>query len=162
MTLERSDGLARLMVRRLAAAGIGLAVTAAPLVAQGPSKADALLVVAPDMADSRDEALARLGQRFTARLLQSLARAKVAAVRTERTRFDSLQHAKAAGLAIDASLSGEKDHLTAQLRLIDVRTGDELRAYMFGPGDEEGVLGLADRAAPRIAKAVEETRSGAP
>ena len=160
MTVERSGSLTRLTVRRLAAAGIGLAAAAAPLVAQG--KADALLVVAPDMADSRDEALARLGQRFTARLLQSLAQAKVAAVRTERTRFDSLQHAKAPRLAIDASLSGEKDRLTAQLRLIDVRTGDELRAYMFGPGDEEGVLGLADRAAPRIAKAVAETRSAAP
>jgi hypothetical protein len=145
------------MMRGLAAAGLGLAAAAVPLAAQRANKAEALLVVAPDVAESHDEALARLAQRLTARLLQALEGAKVAAVRTERGRLDSLLRAKAPKLALDASLSGEAGRRSAQLRLIDVATGDELRAYMFGPGDDEGVLGLADRAAPRIAAAVQET-----
>ena len=148
------------LFRILAAAAALLGAAAGPLTAQRGGDADKVRVVAPEVAPSRDEALARLAQRLTTRLLDRLSAVKVAAVRTERATFDSLQRAKAAGLAIDASLSGEKDRMSAQLRLVDLRTGDELRAYLFGPGDEQGVLGLADRAAPRIAAAVEETRAG--
>ncbi|HYC33353.1 MAG TPA: hypothetical protein VEB59_13765 [Gemmatimonadales bacterium] len=128
----------------------------APLAAQTTGGAGTVFVVAPDVAGSRDEALSRLAQRFTARLIQSLGQAEVATMRVERARLDSLLRARAAGLALDATLGGPENRRSAQLRLIDVATGDELRAYMFGPGDDEGVLGLAERAAPRIAAAMKE------
>ena len=139
--------------------GLALALVPAPLIAQGAGT-ETLLVVAPDVAESHDDALARLAQRFTARLLQSLGEAKVAAQRVERTRLDSLVHAKARGLGLDASLGGEEHRRSAQLRLIDLATGDEVRAYMVGPGDDQGVLGLAERAAAKIAAAMKEERPG--
>ena len=147
------------MKNSLRCMGLALALVPAPLLAQSAG-GEALLVVAPDVADSHDEALARLAQRFTARLIQSLGEEKVAAQRVERTRLDSLVHAKARGLGLDASLGGEENRRSAQLRLIDLATGDEVRAYMYGPGDDQGVLGLAERAAPKIAAAVKEERPG--
>jgi hypothetical protein len=146
----------------VALASIGLAVAVAgPLAAQRASGGGPeLLVLAPEIEGSADTALARLAQRFTARILQGLAQAKVRAVRTERGLLDSLRGAKAAGFALDASLTGEPGRFSAQLRLLELASGDELRAYMFGPGDADGVLGLADRAPPRIAAAMAEARDG--
>jgi len=117
-------------------------------------------VLAPEIEGPGDTALARLAQRFTARLLQRLAEARVRAMRAERGMLDSLRGAKAAPFTLDASLTGEPGRFSAELRLLELGSGDELRTYMFGPGDADGVLGLADRAPPRIAAALTEAGKG--
>lgn len=157
--LSRRAGWLRHRAGSAVVTALLLAVAAAPVAAQrsNPPGAD-LLVLAPEVSGSRDTALARLAQRLTARILQQLGQADVRATRGERGQLDSARAAQAVPFALDAALSGEEGRYSAHLRLLVLKDGEELRAYMFGPGDADGVLGLADRAAPRIAAAIAEAR----
>ena len=144
-----------------ALSGLLLGAAAAPAAAQRPAPRGAdLVVLAPEVSGAHDTTLARLAQRFTARILQQLGQADVRATRGERGLLDSLRGAHTVPFALEAALSGEEGRYSAQLRLLVLAGDDELRAYMFGPGDADGVLGLADRAAPRIAAAIAEARAG--
>ena len=147
MSIEPCRGAVAVLV-------VAVALAAAPAEAQRAGGAPQLLLLAPEVDASRDTALARLAQRFTARVLQSLTAAEVPAARAERGLLDSLREAGAAPFVLDASLSGDPGRYSAQLRLVELASGNEVRAYLFGPGDAEGVLGLADRAAPRVAATI--------
>ena len=124
----------------------------APLCAQGApgAKTVDVAVFAVEGRSPADAPLARLADRLTARLVAALESRKLSVRRAGPA--DTV----ASRLSIHGALTGEAGAYSAELRLVEGRDGGELRSYMFGPGDEKGVLALADRAAPRIAAVLSE------
>ena len=55
-------------------------------------------------------------------------------------------------------LERQKDTISAELRLMDVSTGDEMRSYFHTSSDPKDIVALGTRAAERIAAFVEEQR----
>lgn len=141
-------------IRCLVSGTAALLLGSVPLAAQGiPSRQVEVAVLAIEVGASTDAEVNRLAEQCVARLIEALRARKVAVRRGEPS------DAKPARLTVQGSLTGEGDSYTAELRLLDGQTGDELRSYLYGPGDAKGVLGLADRAAPRIAAVVDELRA---
>ena len=137
-------------IRTLSSILAGL-VLAAPLAAQRtPATAADVALFAVQGGSPADAPLARLANQLTARLAAALEARKVSVRRAGPG--DTV----ASRLSVHGALTGEAGAYSAELRLVEGRDGEELRSYMFGPGDEKGVLGLADRAAPRIAAVVDE------
>jgi hypothetical protein len=127
---------------------------AGPLAAQNAGRRPVdVAVAAMDIGSSTDASLDRLAQRCATRLVEALRARNLAVRRAGRSGEGT------ARLTVTGSLSGEEGAYTAELRLLDGGTGDELRAYLYGPGDAAGVVGLAERAAPRIAAVVDELRA---
>jgi hypothetical protein len=124
---------------------------AGTLAAQGtPAPAVDVAVFAIEAGSSADTQLTRLAHQLTARLVGALQSRKLSVGRARAS--DTVT----ARVSVHGSLTGEAGAYTAELRLLQGRAGEELRSYMFGPGDVKGVLGLADRAAPRIAAVVDQ------
>jgi hypothetical protein len=140
--------------RLIPASGGLLLLLATPLGAQdrGPRPVD-VAVLPMDVGSSRDPAIVRLAEQCVTKLVSALQARKVTVSRA------APPDEAAARLTVHGSLAGDDGAYTAELRLLDGGTGDELRSYMYGPGDAAGVVGLAERAAPRIAAVVEELRA---
>jgi hypothetical protein len=140
--------------RRLVSGTGGLLLLAAPLAAQNaPRQPVDVAVLAMSVGSSTDPALRRLADQCVTKLIEALLARKVIVRRTESS------DEAAARLKVEGSLAGGAGAYTAELRLLDAATGDELRSYLYGPGDAAGVVGMAERAAPRIAGVVEELRA---
>lgn len=151
------------MIRRLRARLLlaGLIVCAADLSAQrGPSTAVEVAILGFELVPADDAPLLRLADRCAARLIASLGAQKVAAARPADATLEALRKSRAAPFAVRGTLTRSGGQVSAELQLLDVQTGDELRSYMYGPGDEDGVVTLAEKAAPRIATAVREAAAG--
>jgi hypothetical protein len=146
--------MSRSRLGHLVSATGGLLLLAGPLAAQNtPRRPVDVAVLAMDVGSSTDAAVKRLADQCVTKLIEALRGRKVAVRRAGPTEEG------AARLTVEGSLTGEEGAYSAELRLLDGSTGDELRSYMFGPGDAAGVVGMADRAAPRIAAVVEELRA---
>jgi hypothetical protein len=146
--------MSRSRFRRVVSSTGGLLLLAAPLAAQNtPRRPVDVTVQAMNVGSSTDPALRRLADRCVTTLVEAL-RAKKVAVRRAGAADEG-----ATRLTIEGSLTGEEGAYTAELRLLDGGSGDELRSYMYGPGDAAGVVGMAERAAPRIAGVAEELRA---
>ena len=138
-----------------------LLFSAADAAAQrAPSAAMEIAVLGFELPPGNDAALARLADRCVSRLIAALAAQKVAAARPAGATLESLRKSRAAPFAVRGTLSRSGKQVSAELQLLDVQSSDELRSYMYGPGDEDGVVALAEKAAPRMAVAVREAASG--
>lgn len=138
-----------------------LLVSAADAAAQrAPSASMEIAVLEFELPPGNDVALARLADRCVSRLIGALAAQKVAAARPAGASLESLRKSRAAPFAVRGTISRSGKQVSAELQLLDVQSGDELRSYMYGPGDEDGVIVLAEKAAPRMAAAVRETAAG--
>ena len=134
-----------------------LFVFAADAAAQrAPSKAVEIAVLGFELPPGTDAALGRLADRCASRLIGALAAEKVAAARPAGASLERLRKSRAAPFAVRGILSRSGKQVSVELQLLDVQSGDELRSYMYGPGDEDGVVALAEKAAPRMAIAVRE------
>jgi TolB-like protein len=138
-----------------------LLVSAADVAAQrAPSAATEIAVLGFELPPGNDAALVRLADRCVSRLIGALAAQKVAAARPAGASLDGLKKSRAAPFAVRGTLSRSGKQVSAELQLLDVQSGDELRSYMYGPGDEDGVIMMAEKAAPRMAVAVREAAAG--
>lgn len=142
--------------------GVGLALVAALSaapgargIAQEPGGLQvAILPFKP--AGKPDPAIARAAEHGATRLVERLGAAGVRAAVVPDATLESLRKQRRARFAVEQILEHDRGKFSAELRLMEVASGDELRSYMYGWGDEAGVAGLADAAAPRIAAAVRE------
>lgn len=100
----------------------------------------------------------RAAERCTARLQEKLNASGIRAARLADATLKSLRKDRRARFAVEPIVGPEQGRFSAELRLMDVASGEELRSYMYGGGDEAGLIGLADAAAPRIAAVVRESR----
>jgi hypothetical protein len=74
----------------------------------------------------------------------------------------TLSRAKPARWAVLGKLERKKDIISAELRLMEVADGDEMRSYFHTSADPKEIAAFATRAADRIASFVKEHRSGQP
>ena len=74
----------------------------------------------------------------------------------------TLSRAKPARWAVLGRLERKKDIISAELRLMEVATGDEMRSYFHTSADPKEIAALGARAADRIAAFVKEQRSRRP
>ena len=72
----------------------------------------------------------------------------------------TLARAKPARWAVLGKLEKKKDLISAELPLIDVASGEEMRSYFHTSADPKEIAALGPRAADRIAAFVKEQRSG--
>jgi len=72
----------------------------------------------------------------------------------------TLARAKPARWAVIGRFERAKDAIKAELRLMEVATGDEMRSYFNASADPKEIVALGARAAERIALFVQEHRSG--
>ena len=105
-----------------------------------------------------DPDVARAADRCAARLAEKLNAAGIRAARLSDATLESLRKDRRAPFAVEQVLEHDRGRFSAELKLMDVASGDELRSYMYGWGDEAGLMGLAEAAAPRIAAAMRESR----
>ena len=72
----------------------------------------------------------------------------------------TLERAKPARWAVLGKVERKKDMISAELRLMDVAAGEEMRSYFHTSADPKEIAALGARAADRIAAFVKEQRSG--
>jgi hypothetical protein len=72
----------------------------------------------------------------------------------------TLERARPARWAVLGKLERKKDSISAELRLMEVATGDEMRSYFHTSADPKEIAALGTRAADRIAAFVKEQRAG--
>ena len=68
----------------------------------------------------------------------------------------TLARAKPARWAVLGKLERKKDMISAELRLMDVASGEEMRSYFHTSADPKEIAALGARAADRIAAVVKE------
>lgn len=138
-----------------------LLVSAADAAAQrAPSAAVEIAVLGFELPPDHDAALVRLADRCVSRLIDALAAQKVVVTRPTGASLEGLKKSGAARFAVRGAISRSGRQVAVELQLLDVSSGDELRSYMYGPGDEDGVVALAEKAAPRMAVAAREAAAG--
>lgn len=72
----------------------------------------------------------------------------------------TLARAKPARWAVLGKLERKKDMISAELRLMDVASAEEMRSYFHTSADPKEIAALGTRAADRIAAFVKEQRAG--
>jgi hypothetical protein len=108
---------------------------------------------AGDLRPTADECLERLAAALAAK---SVKVSRLASL-DEKT----LARARPARWAVLGRLERVNDSVRAELRLMEVATGDEMRSYFNTSSDPKEIVALGARAAERIAVFVGEKRSGA-
>jgi hypothetical protein len=97
-----------------------------------------------------------------AQLATALAAKGVKVARLPGLDEKTLARARPARWAVLGKLEKKKDTISAELRLMEVATGDEMRSYFHTSADPKEIAALGTRAAERIAAFVKEQRSGQP
>jgi hypothetical protein len=97
-----------------------------------------------------------------AQLAAALAGKGVKVARLPALDEKTLARAKPARWAVLGRLERKKDTIAAELRLLEVATGDEMRSYFHTSADPKEITALGARAADRIAAFVKEERSRQP
>ena len=95
-----------------------------------------------------------------AQLATALAGKSVKVSRLPTLDEKTLERAKPARWAVLGKLERKKDSISAELRLMEVATGDEMRSYFHTSADPKEIVALGPRAADRIAAFVKEQRAG--
>jgi hypothetical protein len=121
-------------------------VALAPFAVVGP-KADQLRPVADDC---------------LRQLTSGLAAKEIKTVRLKSLDEKTLAQAKPARWAVLGRLERKEGTIDAELRLMDVATGEELRSYLHRSAEAKEIAGLGARAAERIAIAIKEQRASQP
>ena len=147
------------MSKTLRVACLPLAVVGwVTLAAQQPgataSRLPDLAVYALTLSDPADSGLRAFAESCVARLVVRLAAESLTVVRRPPIDLKDLRRARAARYAMTGKLELKDGQYSMEWSLVEIETGDELRAYFAGPARAH-ILGMAD-AAPRIIAAIRE------
>jgi TolB-like protein len=131
-------------------------MTGSPMQAANPEVALAPFAVIG--ADTRD--LRPVADECLERLATALAAKGVAVARRPGLDEKTLARAKPARWAVLGQFDRAGSSIRAELRLMEVATGDEMRSYSNSSSDAKEIVALGTRAAERIALFVQEKRAG--
>ena len=135
--------------------GSGWSALAAQQRAQTPDVA----VYLPVLSDTTNRDLRAVAETCVARLVTKLAAESLVVVRRPSRDLADLARARPARFAITGKLELREEKYSLEWSLVEVATGDELRAYFGGPTLAD-VIDLAAPAAPRIRAAIREASAG--
>ena len=144
----------------LAVTLVQLAVMTVDADAQSPVAAD-VAVATFTVADDGDGVLRAAADSCLERLVRGLKDKGIAVARHPQLSEKTLKSAKPAPLAVIGHLSREKGLIQAELRLLEVESGEEMRTYFNSDKDPGLIADLGMAASARIAALVQE-RKGAP
>lgn len=104
--------------------------------------------------------LHRLADSCGARLLEHLRATKLRVVSVQAS-LEKLRAAGVAPFAVDGTVTEKDGEIVAELRLVEVSTLEEQRAYAYSGPEAKGVCELVAAAAPRIAAVIREAEGTA-
>jgi hypothetical protein len=140
----------------LAAGALAWSMAAGEVSGQSPN-ADVALAPFAVVGDKANE-LRPIADDCLAQLATALAAKGVKVSRLPSLDEKTLGRAKPAPWAVLGKVERKKDTLSAELRLMDVATGDEMRSYFHTSADPKEIGALGARAADRIAAFIKEQR----
>jgi hypothetical protein len=128
-----------------------------PDAATGPPPGDPQVALAPFAVESDSAGILRaLADTCLERLARGLTANGIAIARHPRLTDKTLPAARPARWAVLGIVSRKDGAFRAELRLLEVSTGDEMRSYFNTDRDSEPVANLGTAAAARIARFVRE------
>jgi len=148
-------------MRRLVIVGWALICAGASISAQQPASPEIALAPFAVVADQKGD-LRKVADDCLDQLATALAAKGVKAARLQKLDEKTLATARPARWAVLGKFEREKDTISAELRLMEVATGDEIRSYFHTSKDPKDIAALGARAADRIAGFVKEQRSAKP
>lgn len=137
---------------RLAILCIAAALAPSLPAQRAPARAPDVAVLPLTLEPAGDSGLARLADSCLAHLVRALAAETLTVAR--RTSLAAAPGLPPARFAIKGTLKREGDTFSVELDLIDAASGDELRSYFNSGKLPADITGVADLAAPRIARAI--------
>ena len=129
------------------------------LAAQQPAHTPDVAVYLPVLSDTTNRDLRAVAETCVARLVMKLAAESLVVVRRPPRDLMDLARARPARFAMVGKLELQKGKYSLEWDLIEVATGDELRAYFVGPGSADQ-LNQAGPLAQRIRAAIREYSAG--
>jgi hypothetical protein len=138
--------------------GCALACLVSAASAQQPASPDVALAPFAVVADQKGD-LRRVADDCLEQLATALAAKGVKVARLQKLDEKTLATAKPARWAMLGKFERQKDTISAELRLMEVATGDEMRSYFHTSADPKDMAALGTRVADRIALFVKEQRS---
>ena len=136
-------------------AATGWSAVAAQQRAQAPDVA----VYLPVLSDTTNRDLRAVAETCVARLVMKLAAESLVVVRRPPLDLVNLARARPARFAMVGKLELREGKYSLEWNLVEVSTGDELRAYFAGPA-LAGAMDLAGAMAPRVRAAIREREAG--
>ncbi len=135
------------------------AVLTLTLVSHAEAQTQSEVIVAPFVVEAGDDDKLRAqSQTCFARFSAALTSKGVKVARAQQLLEKNLQSVPASW-AVLGRISREKELFQVELRLLDVKTGDELRSYFNSDKDLQVACRVVEKAAERIALFVAEQRS---
>jgi TolB-like protein len=131
-----------------------LSIAASPMQPANPEVALAPFAVIDDKAGD----LRPLADECLEQLAKALSAKGVTVARQSSLDEKTLARAKPARWAVLGRFEREKNSIRAELRLMEVSTGDEMRSYFNSSSDPKEIVALGPRAADRIVVFVREKR----
>jgi TolB-like protein len=125
------------------------------LAAQQRAPTPDIAVYVPALSDTTNRDLRAVAESCVTRLVAKLAAESLVVVRRPSIDLVNLARARPARFAMVGKLELQAGKYSLEWDLVDVTTGDELRAYAAGPA-LASVLDIADAMAPRIRAAIRE------
>lgn len=92
------------------------------------------------------------------RLAAGLAAEKIAVVRRPSLDEKTLSRGQPARWAVLGQLSRDKGQIHAELRLMEISSGDEMRSYFNDSADPQAIVAMGGAVADRVALFVQEKR----
>ncbi len=129
------------------------------LTAQQRPQTPDVAVYLPVLSDTTNRDLRAVAETCVARLVMKLAAESLVVVRRPPRDLVDLARARPARFAITGKLELREGKYSLEWNLVEVATGDELRAYYGGPALAD-LIDLAAPAAPRIRAAIREASAG--
>jgi hypothetical protein len=137
---------------------IPLLAFVSPRTAESPPLA-ADIAVAPFRIEADSSGVLRaLADTCLERLIKALTEKGIVVARHPQLSEKNLHAARPAPWAVLGNLSREQDRFSAELRLLEVESGDEMRSYFNTDKDPQAIGNLGAAAATRIALFVQERK----
>lgn len=143
---------------RLLLSGCALACLASAASAQQPATPDVALAPFAVVADQNGD-LRRVADDCLEQLATALTAKGVKVARLQKLDEKTMATARPARWAVLGKFERQKDAISVELRLMEVATGDEMRAYFHTSKDLKQIAALGTSAADPIARFVNEQRS---
>jgi hypothetical protein len=140
-----------------------LLMSVLPLFHRPAISAPAEVAVAPFTVESDSSGVLRaVADSCLQQLVRTLTELHVSVAQLPELSEKTLTRARPAQLAVLGHVDREDGLLQAELRLLEVESGDELRSYFNADKDPNAVADLGAAAAKRIAQVVQERRQPGP
>jgi hypothetical protein len=140
-------------------ATVTLATTFSAHAVAQTAKSQADVVVGPFIVNNdKDDALRAASESCSARLAAALTAKGVAVARDPQLTEKNLK-AASAPWALLGRLDRKEGQFQLELRLMEVKSGEELRSYFGADKDPQAVCTTAEKAAERVAAFVKEQKS---